>query len=61
VSKRTLLPFLSSYPYTIFLFGTAAEIPIVERLVKVESEANLDQDSGAIGTMRFLQKEKHTE
>jgi hypothetical protein len=63
VSKRTLLPFPSSYspPTVYFLFGTAAEIPIVKRLVKVESEANLDQDSGAIGTMEFLQKGKYTE
>jgi hypothetical protein len=47
--------------YCIFLFGTAAEIPIVERLVKVESEADLDQDSEAIGIMEFLQKGKYTE
>ncbi|MDR2074952.1 MAG: hypothetical protein LBP31_01905, partial [Holosporales bacterium] len=39
----------------------AAEIPIVERLVKEENEVILDQDSGAIGTMEFLQKGKHTE
>jgi hypothetical protein len=29
-------------------------------LVKVEREEDLDQDSGAIGTIEFLQKEKDT-
>jgi hypothetical protein len=29
-------------------------------LVKVESEEDLDQDSGAIGTIEFLQKGKDT-
>jgi hypothetical protein len=56
VSKRTHLYIYLLLSPVYFLFGTAAEIPIVERLVKVESEADLDQDSGAIGTMEFLQK-----
>jgi hypothetical protein len=47
-----------SHPNSIFLFGTRRRIPIEERLVKVESEADLDQDSGAIGTIEFFQKGK---
>jgi hypothetical protein len=52
-----------SIPYSLppsltvfFLFGTRRRIPIEKRLVKVESEEDLDKDRGAIGTIEFLQK-----
>jgi hypothetical protein len=61
--EQAYTPYLSlfSSPNSIFLFGTRNRIPIEEHLVKVESEEDLDQDSGAIGTMEFLQKGKDTQ
>jgi hypothetical protein len=44
VSKRTLLPYLSSYPYTVFSFlERERENQIARYFVKVESEADLDK------------------
>jgi hypothetical protein len=56
--EQAYTPYLTlfSLSNSIFLFGTRRRIPIEKRLVKVEREADLDQDSGAIGTIEFLQK-----
>jgi hypothetical protein len=56
VSKRThqhSFPLLSS---VFFFFGTKKRSQIARHLVKVESEADLDQIRRAIGIMEFLQK-----
>jgi hypothetical protein len=57
----TLTFFFFLYIYCIFLFGTAAEISIAERLVKEENEVILDRQTEVIWYNGVPPKRKSTE